>query len=291
MAFRPKRAARRALRALTDPVNMKSLFFTALCLKGWVYARLGWQATSKEVVLSLKQVKLCVDVARAELISLWEIWHERCYDAVAVDHPGCVVDVGANVGAFSLYQAIAKHAEHVIAFEPSPQVFTRLAKNIEINGLKNVRVVNAAVGDQPGELSFSEGRMSANCRVSETGSTKVACVRLDDELKDVPSIDILKIDTEGYEINVLRGASETLKKTRRVALELHYSGEQQEIESILFAFGFSLARADNNLVFYCTTTPLSPAAMAGAAAVVTNCTHTLETTLPRSPKTGYKSLD
>jgi FkbM family methyltransferase len=290
MGFRPKRAVGRALRAMTDPVDVRSLFFTVLCLKGWAYAKFGWQATSKEVVLSLKHLKLCVDVARVELISFWEIWHERCYDAIAVDHPGCVVDVGANVGAFSLYQSIGKHAERVIAFEPSPQVFLRLAKNIEINGLKNVQAVNAAVGDKTGVLSFSEGRMSANCRVSETGSIKVACVRLDDELRDVPSIDILKIDTEGYETNVLRGASETLKKTRQIALELHYPGERQEIESILFAVGFSLARAHNNLVFYCTTTPLCPAASAGAA-VLTNCTHTLETTLSRSPETGYKPLN
>ena len=195
-------------------------------------------------------LRLCVDIARVELIPFWEIWHERCYDAIALDHPRCVVDVGANIGVFSLYQAIVKHAERVIAFEPSSQVFPRLAKNVEINELKNVRVVNAAVGDRRGVLSFSEGQMSINCRVTESGPLKVPCVRLDDELTDVPSIDILKIDTEGYEVYVLRGASETLSKTQRIALELHYPGERQEIESIVFALGFSLAMMHDNLVFY-----------------------------------------
>jgi FkbM family methyltransferase len=101
-----------------------------------------------------------------------EIWREHCYDAVALDAPRCVVDVGANIGAFSLYQAMIKHAELVIAFEPSPDVFRRLAKNVEINGLNNVRIVNAAVGEKARVLSFSEGRMSVNCRVSESGALK-----------------------------------------------------------------------------------------------------------------------
>jgi len=208
------------------------------------------QTASKEVMLDLKHLKLCVDVARVELISYWEIWHERCYDAIATDHPQCVVDVGANIGAFALYMAIVKHAELVIAFEPSPQTFPRLAKNIEINGVKNVRVVNAAVGDKEAILSFSDGLMSINSRVSESGPLKVPCVTLDAELSGIPSIDILKIDTEGYETQVLQGASETLKKTKRIAAELHYPGERQEIESILFPYGFSLTKIQDDLVFY-----------------------------------------
>jgi FkbM family methyltransferase len=244
------RPARRALRAMTDTVNIRSFFLTALCLKGWVDAKMARRMPSKEVMLDLKNLKLCVDVSRVELISYWETWHEHCYDSIAIDGPRCVVDVGANIGAFSLYQAMVKHAESVIAFEPSPFVFPRLVKNVKNNGSMNVRTVNAAVGDKQGTLSFSEGQMSANSRVCESGSLKVPCVTLDAELSDVPSIDILKIDTEGYETNVLRGASETLKKTKRIALELHYPEERQEIESILFPLKFSLMTIHNDLVFY-----------------------------------------
>jgi FkbM family methyltransferase len=257
MTIRLRRAVRRACRATTDPVNLRSLFLTGLCLKEWVCAQFGLQTTSREVVLELKPLRLCVDIARVELVSFWEIWHERCYDEIAVEHPRCAVDVGANIGVYSLYQVMLKHAEQVIAFEPSPEVFRRLAKNIEINGIRNVRAVNAAVGDAPGTLSFTEDRISANGRVSETGTLKVACVRLDDELRNVPSIDILKIDTEGYETHVLRGASETLKKTQRIALELHYPGERQEIEAIVSPLGFSLAKVYGNLVFYKRGTPSS----------------------------------
>src|SRR5687767_15025750 len=111
MAYRPKRAFKRALRAMNDPVNLQSLYRTGLCLKGWANAKLGRRSPSREVILDLSQLKLCVDVARVELISFWEVWHERCYDQIAVDRPRCVVDVGANIGAFSLYQAIVKHAD------------------------------------------------------------------------------------------------------------------------------------------------------------------------------------
>ncbi len=245
------RAVRRSLRGLTYPVNIRSFLLTALCLKGWAFARLGRQTASKEVVLHLKpNLRLCVDTARAELIPYWEIWHEGSYDVSFLGRPQCVVDVGANIGTFSLYQAMVKHAEQVVAFEPSPNTFSRLAKNVEINGLKNVRILNVAVGDKSGFLSFTEGRMSINSHVRESGTLKVPCVRLDDELTTFPSVDILKIDTEGYEIPVLRGASETLKKTQRIVFELHYPGEREEIESIIFPFGFSLARAHDDLVSY-----------------------------------------
>jgi hypothetical protein len=89
--------------------------------------KLGRRTASKVVILDLTHLKLCVDVASIDLISYWEIWYERCYDAIAMDHPRCVVDVGANIGAFSLYTAMVKNAELVIAFEASPQVFPRLA--------------------------------------------------------------------------------------------------------------------------------------------------------------------
>jgi FkbM family methyltransferase len=250
MRIRKKRAVGRILKAMSDPVNVRSFSNMAVCLKGWAEARLGRQAQSRVVRLDLKRLALVVDAARAELLSYMEIWHERCYDAVALDAPGCVVDVGANIGAFSLYQAIVKHAGVVIAFEPSPDVFPRLAKNVEINRLTNVRLVNAAVGETTGVLSFSEGRMSVNCQVSNAGPLKVRCVTLDSELSNIPNIDLLKIDTEGYETHVLQGAHETLKRTSRIALELHYLGEDQEIESILAPLGFVLKNRRGNLMFY-----------------------------------------
>jgi FkbM family methyltransferase len=235
---------------MIDPVNFRSLGYTVLCFKGLADVKLGKVAHNKEVLLALTHLKLCVDVARFELLSYWEIWHERCYDPIAIDRPECVVDVGANIGAFSLYQVMVKRAQLVIAFEPSPQVFPRLARNVLVNGLTNVRTVNAAVGDRVGVVTFSEGPLSMNGRVSESGSTSVPCVTLDQELSDIARVDILKIDTEGFEIRVLQGAIEILKKTDRVALELHYPGERQEIDSILLPLGFYLAETSNDLVFY-----------------------------------------
>jgi FkbM family methyltransferase len=247
--FRPKRAITRVLRSITDPVKIKSLLLMLLCIWGCACAKFRRPAAPREVVLELKRLRLCVDVARAELISYWEIWHEHCYDCLATN-PRCVVDVGANIGAFSLYQTMSQHAERVIAFEPSPEVFARLAKNLELNELTNVRAVNAAVGDKPGTLAFSQGLMSINDRIDESGTLRVRVVTLDDELRDVPSIDLLKIDTEGYEAKVLQGAPDTLKKTRHVVLEMHYPGEAEEIRAMMEPLGFSLSKVQGGLVFY-----------------------------------------
>jgi FkbM family methyltransferase len=220
------------------------------CLRGWAYVKLGRHTKPSEVVLRLRKLDLTVDTSQGELLCYWEIWHEHCYDAIALDSPECVVDVGANIGAFSLYQALNKGAGRVIAFEPSPAVFSRLAKNVALNNASNVRLVNAAVGDAPGHLSFAEGAMSINCKVAPNGPIKVRCVTLDEELADIPRVDFLKIDTEGYETQVLRGGAATLGKTLAVVCELHFPGEKQELDAILYPAGFTLSSESENLVFY-----------------------------------------
>ena len=100
MGIRKKRAIGRILKAMSDPVNVRSFSNMAVCLKGWAEARMGRQTPSRVVRLDLRRLALVVDAARAELLSYMEIWHEHCYDAVGLDAPRCVVDVGANIGAF-----------------------------------------------------------------------------------------------------------------------------------------------------------------------------------------------
>lgn len=253
MRFRPKRATRRVARALLDPVNARSLFSTAQCIRGWANAKFGHSSTSREATLDLRKLRLCVDTSRAELLSYWEVWHENCYEAFPqfrVDHPGCVVDVGANIGAFSLYEALIRGARKIIAFEPSPAVFPRLARNLEINRVLSTTAINAAVGCEAKVLRFSEGRMSINGKVTDEGPIVVRCTTLDAELSDVQKIEILKVDTEGYELEVLAGAPQTLKKTERIVLELHFADEKAQLDSVLHPLGFEFIGQRDDLVFY-----------------------------------------
>lgn len=149
-----------------------------------------------------------------------------------VPQDGIVIDVGANAGIVSIALADKVGLNgRVYAFEPSPVVFPRLQANIALNpSLKTVVILNnLGVGAEDGELNFYEfshmpgnGRLTApNDEYQFTPSVKqsVKVITLDGYVQEHGlKIDFIKIDTEGYELNVLQGALETIKASRPTLL-------------------------------------------------------------------------
>lgn len=127
------------------------------------------------------------------------------------------VDVGANIGCFSIPLAnIVGPLGRIHSFEASPFVSSYLKKNIEYNGLANIVFNNFAVSDKFGDVSFYDAPvnkfgMGGLAPVNlDSPSTKVKSVTLDDYFNPPCKIKILKIDVEGFEISVLKGASDLL---------------------------------------------------------------------------------
>jgi FkbM family methyltransferase len=127
--------------------------------------------------------------------------------------PGCVVlDIGANQGLFSVTasKVVGPHGL-VHAFEPDQDLAESLVNNIKNNGIQNVKVHNFALGAQVGSLSFfrnpynsGDNRLtSANC-IQDQFHGRVLVRPLDD-LAEIPKFDFVKIDVQGWEIEVLRG--------------------------------------------------------------------------------------
>ncbi|MCX6726769.1 MAG: FkbM family methyltransferase [Candidatus Shapirobacteria bacterium] len=111
-----------------------------------------------------------------------------------------VVDVGANIGYYTLL--MAKVAKKVYAFEPDKDCFEILKKNVEENKLENVVLFNKAVGSRNKKVGIV--RNEDNYGDSRVGKgNEVECVRLDDVIKE--KVDLVKIDVQGYEIEVLEG--------------------------------------------------------------------------------------
>ena len=115
---------------------------------------------------------------------------------------------------------------HVIAYEPVPELVALLRDNIQLNWLSDrVDVRPVAVAQRAGRQSFSfDARLQGlGTLVDATeGTVRVEVVPLDDDLADVPRIDLLKIDVEGGETAVLAGASTLLGSGRvsRVSCEV-----------------------------------------------------------------------
>lgn len=150
---------------------------------------------------------------------------ERAAIAPFLPEGGVFVDVGANVGLYSLWAARrVGPAGMVIAVEPHPGIGARLAFNVAANGLGNVRIVAAGIGEAPGTARLHS---SAGGNVGQSSLLAGVAFRPDGAY-DVPvrpllevvgeagltHIDVLKVDVEGYEDRVivpfLREAPDTL---------------------------------------------------------------------------------
>ena len=131
-------------------------------------------------------------------------------------------DVGANVGAVSLALArFSGPAGRVHAFEPGPPNLVRLRANLAINPAlaANITVHEAGVGDAPGELRWQEEAGNpGNAMLGADGTHAVPVITLDDfsAKQGLSRLDFIKVDVEGMELNVFRGAQQTLNKFRPV---------------------------------------------------------------------------
>jgi FkbM family methyltransferase len=135
---------------------------------------------------------------------------------------GRVVDVGANVGYFSLLAARCVGAlGHVLAFEPVPVVREHLLENIKLNGFANCEVRSEALCDRSGEtVNFYEGPrnhrgVSSLRALSDSDAVHtVRTMRLDDLPPGQKPIALIKIDVEGAELLALYGMRQSLERDR-----------------------------------------------------------------------------
>jgi FkbM family methyltransferase len=131
------------------------------------------------------------------------------------------VDVGSNKGDFALIAARAMNDEgHVIAFEPSPENCGWIRKSIELNGYRSIELHELAMSDANGRERLYLGERSGWHSLvgdAERESIEVETRTLDSALGATPP-DVLKVDVEGAELRVLRGAEGTLADTRLGAI-------------------------------------------------------------------------
>lgn len=153
------------------------------------------------------------------------------------------VDVGANVGVLSLVASkFVGDSGRVFSIEPHPRTVRYLEGNVELNAARNITVVHAAVGDREGAAEISSLRSDDQNRIGETG-VSVPLRTLDSILPEM-RIRLLKIDTEGFELFVLRGAERVLRATDAIYIEsweshfTRYGYSTSDLLAYLAARGF-----------------------------------------------------
>lgn len=179
--------------------------------------------------------------------------------ALALVRPGEVVwDVGANVGLFSFAAAgLAGAGGRVLAIEPDPWLSGLLHKSVALNAGAgcDVQVLQAAVGERAGEVLLNiaaRGRatnfVSGHVPSTQTGGVRTAVrvkgVTLDGLLEGRAGPTLLKIDVEGAEVAVLRGAPQLLRDIRpRILCEVSQES-REEVTGILRGAGYILYDAE-----------------------------------------------
>lgn len=125
------------------------------------------------------------------------------------------VDVGAHYGSWSI--PLSKKFHRVIAFEPFAETFQCLAQNTR--ELPNIEINNCAIGDKEDKIKIAAGKYNDTNNpggFTVVGKGNIPMITIDSLGLD--SINLLKIDVEGYELYVLRGAVDTIKKCRPIVV-------------------------------------------------------------------------
>lgn len=147
--------------------------------------------------------------------------------------PGMVIlDIGANMGIYSILATkVLNGSGQIIAFEPDKQHFETISKSINKNKIQNIVLYNKAVGNKEQYLSLkidplNSGNYQLRRQKSEGPETNleelVEVVSLDYFLKDIPQIDLVKMDIQGFEYFALQGMKELIQKNDQCIIFCEY---------------------------------------------------------------------
>jgi FkbM family methyltransferase len=181
---------------------------------------------------------------------------QRIFDEIRARLRGgdVFVDAGANIGVFTVLGGnIVGAAGKVVAIEMIPETAAQLRRHVELNRLSNVKVVERALSERPGQhitASIPEGRFGQASIVRGGGgkAVSVETTTLDEVLSKIEGpISLLKVDLEGAEAKAFAGATHTLARTQAVIFE--ELGDSSDIADLLAAAGFTTRHLDaHNLI-------------------------------------------
>lgn len=193
-----------------------------------------------------------------------EVFIEKIYDFETSKEEPSIIDAGSNIGISMLFFKKKYPLSKIICFEPDPNAFLILEKNIISNNLKNVVAINSALSKNNGIISFygefcgTESDNRGNSIIKNWGwqrdtSAKILVnsARLSAYVQE--EIDFLKIDIEGAEQQVLEELGDKLSLVKEVSIEVHetesmgFENNLEKIKSLLKDYNFTVSTTANDI--------------------------------------------
>jgi FkbM family methyltransferase len=163
---------------------------------------------------------------------------------------GTVLDIGANIGTHTL--AYSHVAKQVVAFEPVVGLFRLLCTNLALNCMENVFPVDCAIGAENAithviSPDYQHENNLGACTIGDEHWRTVGMRTIDSF--SFPDVSLIKIDVEGYEREVLRGAVETIKRCKPVLyVEDDRKEKSQDLRAFIESIGYSIE--EHNVPLY-----------------------------------------
>lgn len=170
------------------------------------------------------------------------IWKKLCEDK-----GGIILDLGGYNGVFGLIAATANPKAEIFIFEPDPVNIDHIKKNIEINSLKNIKIVPLAITNKSGQTHFKIHDGGTSGAIDDKGDYSITSISVDDwasQNHKTPSL--IKFDIEGAEYKGLLGAQQVLcdSKDLYILLELHrdflkrYGDKEEDVWELLKSLSY-----------------------------------------------------
>lgn len=204
----------------------------------WTYCfvRAGLSRHKKVVIKLRNGLMYLIFTETSQIVILNEIWNLGIYDELErfIHDNSIIIDIGANIGVFSIKASrLAKNVK-VLSYEPFPKNFEILRENTKLNKLEEIVFPKKeAVAGRKGELELffnpnDSGDVSSRQQKqkNQSQSIKVPSITLEDIFRenDVETCDFLKIDCEGAEEEILLNTPRDLfSRIKSITLEWHYN--------------------------------------------------------------------
>jgi FkbM family methyltransferase len=196
--------------------------------------RYGNSQRYKPARIDFLQFKFDVPDALSFIWQFKEIFVEEYYRFETNLTAPVIFDCGANVGTSCAFFKSIYPDSKIIAFEPNPKIAEYLEQNIKNNSLENIEVIEKAVWIHNDGIELGLDDADSSSIHLEKNKTKVESIRLKEYLVKEETVDMLKMDIEGAEIEVLKDCMESLSNVKNIFVEFHsYANEPQRLSELI----------------------------------------------------------